>query len=110
LVTAEDVLGHRIPPSALGGSTAWIDYRGGPGTILTASYADVLNNNFRTGTFKGRTVVIGPAAPSLGDVHPTSVTGAGLMAGAEIQANAIWTALHGFPLQPAGNIWTPLLI
>jgi adenylate cyclase len=110
IATAEEVLGKPIPPSALGGKTAWIDYRGGPGTILTASYSDVLHNNFRTGTFKGRTVVIGPAAPTLGDVHPTSVTGEDLMSGAEIQANAIWTALHGFPLQPIANWWTPLLI
>jgi adenylate cyclase len=110
LVTAEDVLGRKIPSSALGGKTAWIDYRGGPGTILTVPYSDVLKNNFRTGTFKGRTVVIGPAAPTLGDVHPTSVTGQDLMSGAEIQANAIWTALHGFPLQPLATWWTPLLI
>jgi adenylate cyclase len=110
IVTAEDVLGKKIPRSALGGKTAWIDYRGGPGTILTASYSDVKKGNFRTGTFKGRTVVIGPAAPTLGDVHPTSVTGQDLMSGAEIQANAIWTALHGFPLQPLATWWTPLLI
>jgi adenylate cyclase len=110
ITTAEDVLGRTIPPSALGGKTAWIDYRGGPGTIFTASYSDVLNNNFRTGAFKGRTVVIGPAAPTLGDVHPTSVTGQDLMSGAEIQANAIWTALNGFPLQPIPTWWTPILI
>jgi adenylate cyclase len=110
IATAEDVLGHPIKPSALGGKTAWIDYRGGPNTILTASYSDVYKNNFRTGTFRNRIVVIGPAAPTLGDVHPTSVTGEDLMSGAEIQANAIWTALHGFPLQPVAKFWTPLLI
>jgi adenylate cyclase len=110
IATAEAAGGKRIAPSALGGRTAWIDYRGGPGTILTASYSDVLNNNFRTGTFKDRIVVIGPAAPTLGDVHPTSVTGQDLMSGAEIQANAIWTALHGFPLQPVAKFWAPLLI
>lgn len=110
IATAEDVLGRPIKPSELGGKTAWIDYRGGPGTIPTTSYADVYNNNFRTGTFKDRVVVIGPAAPSLGDVHPTSVTGEDLMSGAEVQANAIWTALHGFPLQPVAKFWTPVLI
>jgi adenylate cyclase len=110
VVTAEDVLGKKIPRSALGENTAWIDYRGGPGTIQTTSYSDVLKNNFRTGTFKDRIVVIGPAAPTLGDVHPTSVTGQDLMSGAEIQANAIWTALHGFPLQPVPTWWTPVLI
>jgi adenylate cyclase len=110
VVTAEEVLGKPIPRSELGGKTAWIDYRGGPGTIQTSPYSDVYNGNFRSGTFKGRTVVIGPAAPTLGDVHPTSVTGEDLMSGAEIQANAIWTALHGFPLQPLPTWWTPLLI
>jgi adenylate cyclase len=110
VVTAEDVLGKPIPRSALGGKTAWIDYQGGPGTMQTTSYSDVYNNNFRTGTFKNRIVVIGPAAPTLGDVHPTSVTGEDLMSGAEIQANAIWTALHGFPLQPIPTWWTPVLI
>jgi adenylate cyclase len=110
VVTAEDVLGKPIPRSALGGKTAWIDYQGGPGTMQTTSYSDVYDNNFRTGTFKNRIVVIGPAAPTLGDVHPTSVTGEDLMSGAEIQANAIWTALHGFPLQPIPTWWTPVLI
>jgi adenylate cyclase len=110
IVTAEDVLGKKIPRSALRGKTAWIDYRGGPGTIQTTPYSNVYKGNFRTGTFKGRTVVIGPAAPTLGDVHPTAVTGQDLMSGAEIQANAIWTALHGFPLQPLATWWTPLLI
>ena len=110
VVTAEEMLGKKIPRSALGGSTAWIDYRGGPGSILTASYSDVKNGNFRSGTFRDRAVVIGPAAPTLGDVHPTSVTGQDLMSGAEIQANAIWTAMHGFPLQPIAAWWTPLLI
>jgi adenylate cyclase len=110
IVAAEDVLGHKIKPSALGGKSAWIDYQGGPGAIRTVSYSDVLKNNFRTGTFRNRVVVVGPAAPTLGDVHPTSVTGQDLMSGAEIQANAIWTALHGFPLQPVAKFWTPLLI
>jgi adenylate cyclase len=110
IATAEDVLGHPIKPSALGGRTAWIDYRGGPGTILTLSYFDVWKNTFPPGTFKNRIVVIGPAAPTLGDVHPTSVTGEDLMSGAEIQANTIWTALHGFPLQPVAKFWAPLLI
>jgi adenylate cyclase len=110
VVSAEAATGKPVSASALSGHTAWIDYRGGPGTILTRSYADVLNGTFKPGTFKGRTVVIGPAALSLGDVHPTSVTGEDLMSGAEIQANAIWTAQHGFPLQPVSKHWVPLLV
>jgi adenylate cyclase len=110
IAAAEAASGKPIASSALGGHTAWIEYRGGPGTILTVSYSDVLRGTFAPGTFKGRTVVIGPAAPTLGDVHPTSVTGEDLMSGAEIQANAIWTAQHGFPLQPVDAFWAPLLI
>src|SRR5204863_7909233 len=56
IVAAQDALGKQIPRSALGGKTAWIDYRGGPGTIPTSSYSDVHDGNFRTGTFNGRTV------------------------------------------------------
>ena len=38
-----------------------------------------------------------PSAPTLRDVHATPVGGDELMAGAEVQANAIWTAMHGAP-------------
>jgi adenylate cyclase len=44
-------------------------------------------------------VVIGPSAPSLQDVHATSASGSESMPGAEIQANAVETALHGFELR-----------
>ena len=55
--------------------------------------------------FGGKTIVIGAAAPSLQDVHPTSTTGDELMSGPELQANAIWTAEEGFPLAS-----TPLVV
>ena len=42
---------------------------------------------------------MGATAPALQDVHPTSAPGAKQMPGAEIQANAIWTALRDNPLQ-----------
>ena len=35
----------------------------------------------------------------LQDVHPTSAPGEKLMSGPELQANAIWTAVHGNPLR-----------
>ena len=109
VVTAELETRRRIAPSELGGDSAWIDYRGGPGAIKTLSYSDVLRGEFPRGTFRDRVVVVGPSAPSLQDVHPTSTTGDGLMSGAEIQANAVWTALHGFPLQPLPR-WIGALI
>ena len=93
------VSGRRVPVDALGDSTAWIDFRGPPRSILTRSYSDVMEGRFAPGTFRDRVVVVGPDAASLQDVHPTSTTADGLMSGAEIQANAIWTALHDFPLQ-----------
>ena len=53
-----------------------------------------MHGNTKPGFFKDKVVVIGPSAPSLQDVHPTSTTGAEQMSGAEIQANAIETAIR----------------
>lgn len=90
---------------------AWIDYRGGPRSIETVPFSRVVNGKFKPGTFKGRTVVVGAAAPSLQDVHSTSTTGKGeLMSGPEVQAHAIWTAAHGLPLKPGGGVLSVLLI
>ena len=51
--------------------------------------------------------VIGATAPSLQDVHSTPT---GYMAGPELQANALRTALHGFPLHSASDGLAVLLI
>jgi adenylate cyclase len=59
----------------------------------------VLQNDFPPGTFSGKTVIVGAAAPSLQDVHPTSV--ADVMSGPEIQANALATVADGLPLRDA---------
>ena len=53
--------------------------------------------------------MVGGTAPTLRDVHSTPVGGEELMAGAEVQANAIWTALHGLPLRSAPP-WVDLLV
>ncbi|MDX6676517.1 MAG: adenylate cyclase [Solirubrobacteraceae bacterium] len=110
IATAQLATGRRIRPGDLGGGDAWIDFRGPPRSILTRSYSDVLRGRFAAGTFRDRIVVVGPDAGSLQDVHPTSTTGQGLMSGAEIQANAIWTALHGFDLQPASRRLGALIV
>ncbi|MBA3747143.1 MAG: adenylate/guanylate cyclase domain-containing protein [Solirubrobacterales bacterium] len=109
VVAAGLMRGRSVARSELGGSSAWIDFRGPPGAIETHSYSDVLQNQFARGTFRDRVVVVGPSALSLQDVHPTSTTGEGLMSGAEIQASAAWTALHGFPLQSSPR-WVGALI
>jgi adenylate cyclase len=82
--------------------TAWIDYNGPPGTISAVPFSHVVQGRTPPGMFRDKLVVIGPSAPSLQDVHPTSTTGDDqLMAGAEIQANALDTVLRSLPIQSA---------
>jgi hypothetical protein len=50
---------------------------------------------------RGRVVVVGASAPTLGDVHATPAADHRLMSGPEIQAEAIHSALGGLPLRSA---------
>jgi adenylate cyclase len=109
VVTAERATGHAIAASALPGKSAWIDFRGPPGTMRYASFSQALTGTVPASFFRGKIVVVGPVAPSLQDVHPTSASGSGLMPGAEVEANAIWTVLHGFPLRSSGK-WVAVLL
>jgi len=52
--------------------------------------------------------VVGATSPSLQDVHATPAAAHSVMAGAEIQANAIRTATEGLPLRTA-PLWFDLL-
>jgi HD-GYP domain-containing protein (c-di-GMP phosphodiesterase class II) len=107
-VAAARADGHPISPARFGSNGAWIDFRGPSGTIPTVSFSDVLHGQVSPRTFAGKVVVVGAAAATLQDVHPTSTALTNPMSGPEIQANAIWTALHGNPLQPAPE-WLGLL-
>ena len=78
--------------------TPWIDYRGPPGTITSVSFSRVLRKQVPKGLFRDKIVVVGPSAPSLQDIHPTSTSGSDEMSGAEIQANALDTVRRGLPL------------
>jgi CHASE2 domain-containing sensor protein len=100
-------LGHPVPASAFGeGGKAWIDYRGGPGAVRTVSFADVLRGRFPRDAFRGKVVVVGATTPTLQDVHPTPMGGTALMAGPEVEANAVATALDGNPLRsPPRFVW-----
>jgi CHASE2 domain-containing sensor protein len=100
-VTAERLTGRPPDPSGFRDGRAWIDYRGPPGTIPTVSFSDVLRGEVEPSAIRDRIVVVGATAPTLRDVHPTPVGGEALMAGAEVQANAIWTALRDLPLRSA---------
>jgi CHASE2 domain-containing sensor protein len=101
VVTTERLEGHAPDPSGFRDGKAWIDYRGPPGTIPTVSFSDVLDDLVPEDMIRGQIVVVGATAPTLRDVHSTPVGGEELMPGAEVQANAIWTALHGLPLRSA---------
>ncbi len=107
-VAAAAIDGHRVASDRFGRSGALIDFRGPPGTIPTVSFSDVLKGRVNPRVFAGKVVVVGVSAPTLQDVHPTSTASSNPMAGPEIQANAVWSALHGNPLQP-GPAWLALL-
>jgi adenylate cyclase len=111
VATAEAATGMSIEPGDLeGDGRAWIDFRGPPGTFRQVSYSRVLRGKVPDSVFRGKTVVVGASAPSLQDVHPTATTGDELMSGPELQANATWTAIHGFPLRSSGLLLTLMLI
>jgi len=87
---------------------AWIDYRGGPGTVRTVSFSDLVRGRVDPAVFRGKIVVVGATSPSLQDVHATPAASDDLMSGPEIQANAIWTATRALPLRSA-PVWFDIL-
>src|SRR5215210_6376782 len=101
VVTTERLQGHAPDPGGFRDGKAWIDYRGPPGTIPTVSLSDVYLGRVPDRMIRDHIVIVGATAPTLRDVHSTPVGGEELMAGAEVQANAIWTALNGLPLRSA---------
>ena len=105
--TAQD---RQIDPADFAEDGAWIDYYGPSGTIESVSFSRVLNGKTRRGLFRDKLVVVGPSAPSLQDIHPTSTSGDNLMAGAEIQANAIATVQRDLPLKSQSEVLDLALI
>jgi adenylate cyclase len=107
---AERYRGRPALARAFSGRRAWIDFSGPPGTIETYSFIDVLRGRIDPARFRGRLVVVGPAAGGLQDLHPTPMGGGQQMSGAELQANAISTVLRNFPLRDAPGWLTVLSI
>jgi response regulator RpfG family c-di-GMP phosphodiesterase len=99
--------GRRVDASAFEPGGAYIDFRGPAGTIPTYSFSALVNGEVDPADLRGRIVVVGVSAPTVHDLHPTSA-GHELMSGPEVQANAIWTLLHGLPLRSAPD-WLNLL-
>jgi adenylate cyclase len=100
VASAEVAEGHRISPRGFDGGPAWIDYYGATGTFHKVSFSTVYRGRLPRGFFHDKIVVVGPSAPSLQDIHPTST--ASEMPGAEVQASAIETVLRGLPLRSVG--------
>lgn len=105
----EIVEGRAVPPAAVPGNHAWIDYAGPPGTFPTYSMADVLAGKVPVSALAGKIVLVGVTAPIGKDVFVTSASPLP-MSGVEVQANAIETALSGFPLRSSALIWNLLII
>ena len=98
VAATEVATGRPVDPADFDDDGSWIDYRGRPGRIPTYSFSQVLRGEVEPEAFRDKIVVVGAAAPTLQDVHPTSI-GGGLMSGAEIQANAAATVLDAVPLR-----------
>ncbi len=113
VAAAEATTGRAVPRSTFPPEGALIDFRGPPGTIPTLTFESVRSGHFDRSAVAGKIVVVGASSPTLQDVHPTPTSSTTLMAGPEIQANAIWTLLHGRPLRdlpPALGIAILLLL
>jgi len=110
VVATRRLTGHAPDPAGFRNGRAWIDFRGPPGTVPTVSFSDVFHGRVPDSKVRGKVVVVGATAPTLRDVHSTPVGGEELMAGAEVQANAIWTAVDGLPLRSAPTSLDLLLL
>ena len=110
VVVAKRLHGHVPSVSLFGGRGAYIDYQGPPGTFPTFSFADILHGHFAPGAVRGKVIVIGATSPTLQDLYATPAANDELMSGAEIEANAIWTVLHGIPLRSPPDFVAIMLV
>jgi len=75
------------------GLDSYIRFFGGPATFRSVSYADVIRGRVDPALFRDKIVLVGATSLELQDLRHTPFEG--LMAGVEIQANAIETLLSG---------------
>jgi adenylate cyclase len=101
VVAAESATRRPISDPALSDGRALIDFAGPPGTVPVIPFSRLLSGRFDRRLVRDRIVVVGATAPSLQDVHHTTTSGGSVMSGAELEANAISTAMRGFPLRDA---------
>ena len=103
-VAVAERAGKRVSAADFEGGGSWIDYRGGRETVPTIPFSDLVEGRADPSAFRDKIVVVGASAPTLHDVHLTSTTKDTPMAGPEVQANAIWTALRGLPLRSGPDV------
>lgn len=108
VTAAERASGHAISSKSFAGGSAWIDFRGPDHTVPSVSFSDLVDGRVNRAAIAGKVVVIGATSPVLQDIHRTSTSRGAGMSGPEVQANAIWSALHGNPLRQAPS-WIALL-
>ena len=101
---------RRTPPEGFRHGSAWIDFHGPPGSVRSASFSDVLRGRADPELFRDKIVVVGPYAPTLQDIHPTSSSGEAQMSGPEIHANSISTLLRGRDLAEAPSWLAAVLV
>ena len=99
IVSAEVVTGREIAPPPEGAD--WIDFEGGPETFAHLSFVDIEKGDFDPADLRGKIVIVGATATIEQDIRETSTTNQQAMAGPEVMANAITTALAGYPLRNA---------
>jgi adenylate cyclase len=102
VATAEVAERRPISVAELGGTSAWIDFHGEPGTVTSVSFGDVYRRKVDHARFRDKVVVVGATATSLQDETRTSVGADNPMSGVEVHANGISTILQGTPLDEAG--------
>jgi CHASE2 domain-containing sensor protein len=99
VVAAARISGRRLPASKFDGGSAWSDFRGGVEAFPMISFGDLLAGRVPSDRLRDKIVLVGATAPAVQDTHATPTSGSAKMPGVEVQANALWTALHGNPLR-----------
>ena len=107
VASTEVATGQRVRASEFDGGSAWIDYYGPENSFRRVSFSTVYLGHVPRGFFHDKIVVVGPSAPTLQDIHPTST--ARQMPGAEVQASAIATVLRSLPLR-SSPAWLDLVL
>lgn len=96
-----------LSPEKLAGRELLIDYRGSNGSFPRYSFVDVYDQNIAFADLHDKIVLVGYT--TIGTVDDQIVTPFGLMAGVEVNANKVYTLLHG-RLQALPALWYGALL